>query len=426
MHNASIRVYFSVLFVFQLGYTALSQYVTVINDNFSDSLKYRDLTQKMIFGSHSLPVSGFRRLLKTDAKGLRFSGITQTDSARKYAGFINPNSTKASLAFDYRFPEIDRNADSVSIEFDVLWDLLVSGGNPGRIVVALMHGLPENIPVGTILDSLTSASPFGRPAYSFRILNRIPQGANNYANMMYGGGRDSLGEFEKYQSGNNQWWLPGFISGPGGISPESNMPQYPLGPVNRWSGYTLASATSWQHFTWKIFPEKLEVWTRSSALAAGNDTLVMRMVTPKPGPLPEMLAKLQLGHNLPVLPDSLPTNYYWFPKVNGLRFYMNGQNQTYFANISLKSSFIPLSVKKNRKAEPDFQLYPNPGRETLWIAAGSRIQQVRIFDSMGKLVGFNKSLNQIIDLKISHLPKGIYWIEVEQNDFLTTKRWSKE
>jgi len=420
------RPFLPVFLVFQFSGKTFSQYVTVINDDFSDSLKYRDLTQKMTFGSYVLPVSGFKRMAKTDLNGLSFSAITQTDSARKYAGYINPNSTKASLAFDYRFPEIDRTTDSISVEFDVLWGQLVSGGNTGRIVVTLMDNLPESIPVGSITDSIASLAPFGRPAYSFRILNRIPQGVNNYANMMYGGGNDSLGEFEKYTSGNNRWWLPGFISGPGGISPESNIPEYPLGPVNRWRNYTLASATNWRHFTWKIFPEKLEVWTRSAALAAGNDTLVMRMVTPKQGPLPEMLSKLQLGHNLPTLPDSLPTLYHWFQKVNGVRFYLNGQNQTYFANISIKASFIPSSVNNVRKNKPGFVLFPNPGAAKLWISADGPVKRLWIIDGRGKIVDTYEHLNNQSDLKINHLPSGIYTIRADQNGFISSRRWCKE
>jgi hypothetical protein len=422
------KFYQPILAVFafcMISQMASAQYNTVFQDTFTDSLKYRDLTQKMTFGTFAQPTSGFRRLTKSDQSGLSFSSISQTDSARKYAGYINPNSTKASLAFDYRFPEIDRANDSVMVEFDVLWDQLVSGGNQGRIVVALMHNLPENIPIGTITDSFAGISPFGRPAYSFRILNRIPQGVNNYANMMYGGGRDSLGEFEKYSSGNNRWWLPGFISGPGGISPESNNPVYPLGPVNRWTGYTIASSSQWRHFTWKIFPEKLEVWTRSSALPAGNDTLVLRMVTPKPGPLAEMLSKMQLGHNLSALPDSLPTLYHWFPKLNGIRFYLNGQNPTYFANVSLKTSYVFTGVGNLTAGRKEICLYPNPGAESLKILSKEPFERIRIFDRLGKGILEESGSWSNLELSTSHLRSGIYFVEVQSAGKRTVQKWSK-
>lgn len=396
----SFKMHFTNLQVLKLVFISLivlhkpvfGQYQTIFEDGFSDTLKYRDLSKINLWGKNSVPVSGFRIGQKADASGLIFKSLSQTDSARKYAGYQTISSLKASLAFDYSFPNLLRNTDSMKLEFDVLWDELTSGGNSGRLVVALLHSNPAQIPVGSLVDSFGAKAPFGRPAYSFRILNRIPQGTNNYASMQYGGGKDSLGEFEKFSAGPLAWWLPGFISGPGGISPESSV-NYPLGPVNRWTNYTLASKSTWRHFTWKIFPEKLEVWIRASAMPEGNDTLTMRMVIPKPGPIQGMLSTLQTGHNLSNLPDSLPTMYHWFDHFNGIRFYLNGGNITHLANIKLKSSILPtLNTARNSRMET--QIYPNPFQEVLNISQPyGPLDEIVISDGLGRIL-FSSKPNQ--------------------------------
>jgi hypothetical protein len=416
--------------IFWLLFMAFSslnaQYNTWISDTFNDTTKYDDLLLKMQFGTFSGPVPGFQKVVKADGSGTSFTAITQTDSAKKYAGYINPNSTKASLAFDYRFPTINRNSDSIMVEFDVLWDQLVSGGNQGRIVVALMHELPVYVPFGTITDSLSAKAPFGRPAYSFRILNRIPQGTNNYANMMYGGGKDSLGEFEKYANGANQWWLPGFISGPGGISPESSVPNYPIGPVERWRSNTVASATAWQHFTWKIFPENLEVWARPSIAPSTSNILIMKMFIPKLGPLANMLSRVQTAYGLAAAPDSLPSLYHWFPEVNGLRFFMNGQNQTYFANVQLKTSFAPSEIRGLVSDQGEIQIFPNPVDKLLKIKPNEQVLEVQCFDSKGRKYSLPQAADPGKGWEVSHFNPGLYWMLVKTKNGYFRQKFLKE
>jgi len=408
-----------------MAITAKAQYQPIIQDNFSDSLQYRDLTTKFIWGSNLQAVSGFRRLQKADQTGLSFSAINQTDSARKYAGYIPANSLRASLSFDYRIPEFNRTTDSLNIEFDVLWDNLVSGGNTGRIVVALLHDLPQDILFNTILDSLNAVAPFGRPAYSFRILNRIQQGQNNYANMMYGGGKDREGEFEKFSGATGNWWLPGFISGPGGISPESNIPEYPLGPVDRWGPYTIASSTHWRHVTWKVFPEKLEVWIRNSSSPVRNDTLALMMVIPKPGPLSSMLATMQQGHGLSAPPDSLPTLYNWFEKVNGVRFYMNGANSTYFANVSIKGSYLPTSLgSKAENLVKDLLVYPNPASGFVSANFPEDAESYQIVNFSGQVMASGSIDAALNKWDTRTWPKGMYALHVKTKNGPMLKKFA--
>lgn len=80
----------------------------------------------------------------------------------------------------------------MTVEFDVLWDQLSSGGQDGRIVAALLHDINQATAFGAVIDSLNAEAPFGRPAYSFRVFNRLDQGQNNYTNMQYGGGKTPL------------------------------------------------------------------------------------------------------------------------------------------------------------------------------------------------------------------------------------------
>lgn len=421
-----MRSFFTTLVVFSFcSLASQAQYQTLISDDFSDTLHFNDLTKKFLWGSYTQPTSGFRRLMKTDGAGLGFMALNQTDSARKYSGYIPANSVKASTAIDYRFPKFNRSNDSLTVEFDVLWDNLVSGGNPGRIVIALMHDLPANIPFNAINDSLNARAPFGRPAYSFRILNRIPQGTNNYANMMYGGGRDREGEFEKFSGATGSWWLPGFISGPGGIAPESNIPEYPLGPVRRWVPFTLASATRWRHVTWKIFPEKLEVWVRSSSQPWGNDTLALMMVTPKPGPLPTMLATMQQGHGLANPPDSLPTLYNWFEEVNGVRLFMNGGNPTYFANVTIKGSYVPTSAPSSDKfTSQKLQLFPNPASTTMKAVWPSDAESYSIVNTKGQVVASGKCEENGMQWQTNLWPQGVYVLSVKTIGSIQVKKFA--
>jgi hypothetical protein len=420
-----MRSFFTSLYALLCFSTCLyAQYQTIVSDDFSDTLHYSDLTKKFLWGSYTQPTSGFRRLMKTDGAGLGFMALNQTDSAQKYAGYIPTNSVKASIAIDYRFPTFNRSNDSLTVEFDVLWDNLVSGGNPGRIVVALMHDLPANIPFNAITDSLNAEAPFGRPAYSFRILNRIPQGTNNYANMMYGGGRDQEGEFEKFSGATGSWWLPGFISGPGGIAPESNAPEYPLGPVKRWGPFTLASATRWRHVTWKIFPEKLEVWVRSSSQSWGNDTLALMMVTPKPGPLPTMLATMQQGHGLANPPDSLPTLYNWFEEVNGVRLFMNGVNPTYFANLSIKGSYVPTSTETEaRLTAREVRLFPNPANAIIKAVWPADAESFYITNSNGKVLASGICEGNSMQWQTNSWPLGVYALMVKTKVGVQVKKF---
>jgi len=242
--------------------------------------------------------------------------------------------------------------------------------------------------------------------------------------MQYGGGKDSLGEFEKFSSGPLSWWLPGFISGPGGISPESSV-DYPLGPVNRWRAYSLASRTRWRHFTWKIFPEKLEVWTRSSALPEGLDTLTMRMVIPRPGNLSNMLSALQTGHGLSNPPDSLPTLYHWFSSFNGVRFFFNGGNLTYVANVKLQSSFIPSSTKENFTSK-EWMGFPNPVSETLHFSfSDPNPKQFLVLDGVGRRVAEGKTRGHSFSMDVKDWKPGVYQMIYFEGSTLKRTRFVK-
>jgi len=289
-----------------------------------------------------------------------------------------------------------------------------------------MHDYPDSIQNNTITDSVNAEAPFGRPAYSFRILNRTAQGTNNYANMMYGGGKDSSGEFEKYSSGPNSWWLPGFISGPGGVAPESNAPEYPLTGVVRWRNFSTASISRWKHYTWKINPERLEVKVRTSGLPAGQDTLLMFMVIPKRGPENEMLTKMQIGHGLSQPIDSLPILYNWFEKVNGVRFYMAGQNPTYFANISVKGSSGGLAAINGKLDNPIFKLYPNPAKDKINLIlkdseSGSKYE---IINSTGQTFLNREIGKDANEINLSGFKQGLYLIRVmEKNSRISQQKF---
>jgi hypothetical protein len=350
----------------------------------------------------------FDLVTKTDANGLSYTAIANSDSAIKYAGYVNPNSLKAGSAFDVDFPAINRENDTVTIEYDVIWDQLTSGGQNGRVVVGFLHDQPQRKAQFGDFDSVNAVAPFARPAYSVRIFNRLGGPGNNYANMMYGGGKDTLGEFEKYGTGGTTlWWLPGFISGPGGVSPEGFDEGYPLNRTGarRFRARSLGSTSRWNHFKLKLMPERMEFYYRASG--GSTDTLAMFQSLPKPGTVAAMLAKINADHGTSI--TDLPILYNYFPVLKGVRVFFNAQNKTYFANLKVTTSGDTLV----NSFKPEYKtfianVWPNPAEDVLNAECSERLSHVAILDSRGKTELQKRTDLMVETLNVKDLPKGAY------------------
>ena len=403
-HVAFLFYFFALVFGFSLSSKA--QYRKIVVDSFQVESPLIDVSKMLLWGSNTVPTSSFIKKVKSDKEGLRFQSICLTDSALKHgAGFTNAKSLKTCTAFDYRFPKLQRANDSILIEFDAYWDTLQQIGEGGRIVMALLYQYPEDGLVFGQVDSVKMEAPFGRPAYNIRILNRNLTATGTITApgyFFYGGGKDSGGEFEK----TTDWWLPGFIAQPGGLSPQTG-PSYPIGATTKI--YTnMASSIFWQHFTFKIFPEKIELWLRKSASNNSQNQRLANISIPKTAQgIPYTLSRLNQFYNISL--SNLPLYYMWVPEIEAIRFYFRAGNQAYLANVNIGwSGSVNSSLEPNFKNE--IELYPNPNQNGRFVIKDFNDAKFELYDLNGKMVF--KGIVEANVLETGPQKPGIYFLKI--------------
>lgn len=407
---------------FLLSHWALAQipsgYRTLVSDSFANRNHIFDLSETLLWGNYTSPTSAFQLTQRSDARGLQFTCISPSDSALAYGGsFTAGNSLKTATCFDYRLPTLNRQNDSILIEFDAIWDTLAQIGEAGRIVIACLYNYPNEIPFNTIAN-VNADAPFGRPAYNIRILNKALNASPNArtAYLFYGGGLDSLGEFEMYSANNvRQWWLPGFIAQPGGQSPQTG-PSYPAGPTTREFEF-LASQTEWRHFTLKLFPEKLELWMRKTDTTARANRLIMVKHIPKTAPgRAYTLNRLNQLYRTSL--TNLPLFYRWFPQIEAIRFYFRSSNRAYLANVHIAYSGT-VTTRAQAKNE-ESQIYPNPtSLGKVWVHGNQKVWVLK------NLQGKNLAQGVVSEKQIplNGIQPGIYLLQTSAaNGQTTTQR----
>jgi len=382
---------------------ARAQYQTLVSDTFSVQSSFLDVSRRLNWGYNQGLTSAFVIGPKSDKSGLIFSSLSLTDSAMKYGrGFTASRSLKTCSAIDYTLPGLERENDTLTIEFDAFWDTLAGIGEGGRIVLALLHQYPAGGPRFGDVDSVQIEAPFGRPAYNIRILNRRDpvSGITAPGYLFYGGGMDPLGEFEKTAN----WWLPGFIAQPGGTSPQTGAP-YPIGATTRIADY-MASSQSWRHFTFKLFPEYIEIWLRNSSSPDSANQRISKIPIPKTQTgIPYAVGFLNqfFGSNI----SNLPLNYKWYPKMEAVRFYFRAVNQAYLANVKIKYSGT-ISAREEVLEKSGMQLFPNPNTNGVFFASGLENEDFWVMDMLGRKRAEGKVLTG--KLNISFLPSGRYYV----------------
>lgn len=311
------------------------------SDDFRTRDRFADLTLLTLWGGNREPVSALEVVRKADAAGLTYSAVKMKDDAAPHSRW--DQDLRASTALDYTFPRVDRSNRVITVECDVVWDELESGrkgkwGEGNRFLVALLHGYPKKGPKFGDLERTKEGHPFGRPAYHYRIRN-IAMGMG--AMMSYGGGAAGPeGEFEKYNHDGKTYWLPGFISSPArGEAPgdeksyDGTKSPYPKTPTRK--GGRVASDKEWRHLTWRVYPERMELFYRRSGAPVEEDRQVFFMDIPRipagSDAVERLRKRLASAHGLEELKE-LPPLYNWFPTVEAVRFYFRG-NKTYLANV---------------------------------------------------------------------------------------------
>lgn len=290
-----------------------------------------------------------------DDQGLTFPSLFPSDSGIKYGGgYTEATSLKTCSAIDYRLPLLNRNQDTLVLEFDALWDSLIQIGEGGRMVVALLHDYPSDGIRFGMIDSIQKPAPYARPAYNIRILNRATEvtgGITAPGYFFYGGGNNPLGEFER----TNLYWLPGFIAQPGGFSPQTG-PSYPAGPTTK-TIPLMASQKHWTHFRLTFTPETFELWIRKTADPESAAVRLNRVFLPKTDQgIPMTLSRLNQFYNFNL--SALPLYYRWFPQVEAIRFYFRCVNRSYLANPTVKWSGAVTALEKS--IQTNEKVFPNP------------------------------------------------------------------
>lgn len=318
---------FSLICLLSLNLSA--QFYPVFHKDFNNKDSLIDLSELLLWGDNTVAVSAFETGIKSDSEGNANASIYLTQEAIGMGGY-NTGSTYTSTAFDILFDTLSHRNDTIVIEWDYLSEALNGNGESGRFGIALLRNYPKEKPQFNDVYNTTDEAPFGRPAYNLRLLNGFETTKQAY--LFYGGGKDIEGEFEKLGDGT---WLPGFISGPGGISPGS-VADYPQGPVKIANTKTV-STISWHRYTWLIYPEKMEVYWREASADSLSNQLLMSMAVPFASKENEqIIEELNEFHNAAI--SELPALYNWFDSIQGIRFYFRSLQNGYLANVKVSTT----------------------------------------------------------------------------------------
>lgn len=365
--------------------------VVLVNDNLADRSKLIDNTLLTLWGSNGSPTTGFSIANRTDNNSITYSAITLTPSAISNSGYTASNSLKTLTSIDYRFPvTTDRNSDTITVEFDAIWDATSTGGENGRLVVTLVGELPAGGAQFGEVNDTSLHNPFGKPLYNIRIRNNPSSG--NGPLMLYGAGVIPDPEWEIYGTG--PWWLPGFSVQAGGGSPGSG-PDYPLSGTKKTS-ISIVSTTIWKHYTWKIMPERMELYHRNSNQSASANSLVFFMQIPKYVDSNYVINQINAAHGTSI--TTVPPNYNWFRYANAIRIYWRGVQNFALSNVFVtrSSSILPAEKISGLSARPDSE-------ENIWIAANIDEPSFnsKLFLEHANAGGKYKTIAQITDEHIS-------------------------
>lgn len=421
----------------------------LVQDNFTDRSKIKDLSLLLLWNNFSTPTTCFDIVDKSDNAGLTFKalvGKVANSISFTYAATdsLGRGTLKTHSAFDYELPIINRNNCTIKIEFDIIWrkldDLKSNGGNygeNGRIVVALVNNYPSGGPVYNALNNTTTKYAFGNPIYNMRIRNPTPvnSGHADYVEssptfLLYGGGHELEGEFEKSTS--PLFWLPGFSSEAGGTSPgQPSSVDYPNSTVatkkspKPWNW--VASTTQWKHISWIIEPEVMKIYKRPSSLSSGYDTLVSIMSIPKDSFGTSYITnKINAIHSTSI--TQLPKDYYWGGKFNAIRFYNRAwrKNMAYFANVKVTKTYDkPTNLETNEIEDLSMvSIFPNPSNDGLIKieCKESNEYTIEIRSLTGQLIFKEDHIINSKQIDLSTNPRGLYFINIYNEFFSKTEK----
>lgn len=98
----------------------------------------------------------------------------------------------------------------------------------------------------------------------------------------------------------------------------------------------------------------------------------------------------------------------------------------WFTSFVADGTCAPLS-NASFDVESNIDLYPNPANHFITLSGNSIANAtVRIFNNLGQLMLMQKNQNPILTLEVASFRTGIYFVEVTQNGFSRTLKFSKQ
>ena len=128
--------------------------------------------------------------------------------------------------------------------------------------------------------------------------------------------------------------------------------------------------------------------------------------------------------NLDVISDSI--NGHEIVKIYNETNLTSSINGNLLENAMLSSCYSTLSVEKNKNLNT-FTLYPNPVRGELLVEQNNLSSYtLSIYNLSGKLVYKYYNLSESVEkLNISNVKPGLYFVVINQNNFLITDKFLK-
>ena len=103
-------------------------------------------------------------------------------------------------------------------------------------------------------------------------------------------------------------------------------------------------------------------------------------------------------------------------------FNSGGGNNLYIDNINIS---YENTTGTDSFINQEISVYPNPSSDFLKISAFKNIDEINIYDVMGKQVYSNKTNTKTLDLNISNFKNGYYSIKIKVGEFIKVKSFIK-
>ena len=111
-------------------------------------------------------------------------------------------------------------------------------------------------------------------------------------------------------------------------------------------------------------------------------------------------------------------------KVDEVNFEFDNFETGFIVDNILIENLSEMSVSDTIKST--IEIYPNPFSDYIKVNSSQNIKSIKIYDNSGKLVKNSNHSGKSVEVNVSELPKGIYFISLETNLGTETKKMIKE